>query len=810
MLLRMFAAGIALAVVAGAADPAQEFSQSIRPVLAQNCAGCHNPNSRNAANFLKASTLKDIDAERGLWRNVAIQLRNRTMPPVDSKLSEADRLRVAQWVDARLRQTACNAGDFAGAATVRRLNRREYHNTIRDLLGVDFDVTAIFPADGTGGAGFDTNGETLYIQPMMLERYLQAAQQILDRVIITPRLTKTLAASELKGGAADSPGQTGATGAFPVYLDGDYDVRVLLDPKAAAAKLTLQIDGADAGPLAAQRGGRGGGGGRGATAGSLIGTAVHLERGTHTLALAGDGPLPAILSVSIEEKPASPSAEKRALHYRLFGMEPGDQPLDARRSARQVLAAFVPKAFRRPVEPAEVDRFLVMYDRAAERGDPYEERVKLALKAVLVSSDFLFRMENRQTRPGIYPVGQYELATRLSYFLWSTMPDETLLRLAEQSRLQDPKVLAAQVDRMLDDPRARTFVSTFVGQWLGTQEIGGKFMPILTETLGYYTPEIAADLKAQPVLLFDRIVGENRSVLELLNSDYTYLTQRLVKYYQMEDQVKDVNDNQFHLVKLPDSRRAGLLGMAGILGMTSHYEQTSPVLRGAWVLDTLLGTPVPPPPPNVPPLEPGDRSAVKISTREKVLQHRSDPACSACHRLMDPIGFGLENFDWMGRWREQETGGKPIDASGELPSGDKFNGVAELRETLLKQKDEFVRQLAAKILGYALGRSLQDGDSCTVQRLVDAAARDQYRARTLIREIVMSVPFRNTQGGAMSAAPVDAPKLDITAVTAKSQDAKSHNNGETVVPGRATAPPAATPSSTARPPAPATPPVKKQ
>jgi hypothetical protein len=257
----------------------------------------------------------------------------------------------------------------------------------------------------------------------------------------------------------------------------------------------------------------------------------------------------------------------------------------------------------------------------------------------------------------------------------------------------------------------------------------------------------------------------------------------------MEDQVKDVKDNDFHLVKLPDRRRAGLLGMAGILGMTSHYEQTSPVLRGAWVLDTLLGTPVPPPPPNVPPLEPGDKSAAKTSTREKVLQHRIDPACSTCHRLMDPIGFGLENFDWMGRWRERETGGQPIDASGELPSGEKFNGVVELRETLLKQKDEFVRQLTAKILGYALGRNLQDGDSCTVQRLVESVATDQYRARTLIREIVLSAPFRNTQGGAAKAAPMDAPTLDITAVTSRSQDAKSHNNGEAAVPGRVPAAP---------------------
>ena len=245
-----------------------------------------------------------------------------------------------------------------------------------------------------------------------------------------------------------------------------------------------------------------------------------------------------VISLSVNEKPAEPSPEKRALHYRLLGMEPGDQLLQPRKIAQLTLAAFLPKAFRRPVSPAEVDHFLAMYDRAAERGDPYEERIKLALKAALVSSDFLFRIEERRPKPGIYPLGQYELATRLSYFLWSTMPDEQLFRLAEQGKLQDPKVLASQVDRMLDDPRARAFTSSFIGQWLGTQEIGGRFMPLLQEVASYYNADIAADLRMQPVLLMDRIVGENRSLLELLTADYAFLTKRLVKFYEMDGQVK--------------------------------------------------------------------------------------------------------------------------------------------------------------------------------------------------------------------------------------------------------------------------------
>jgi hypothetical protein len=370
------------------------------------------------------------------------------------------------------------------------------------------------------------------------------------------------------------------------------------------------------------------------------------------------------------------------------------------------------------------------------------------LRGVLVWPDFLFRLEKRNPVPGIHQLSQYELAARLSYFLWSTIPDDQLTRLADQGRLQDPAVLKAQVERMLDDPRSRTFVNTFVGQWLGTQDVGGRVAPLLTELQSYYTPDVAADLRAEPVLLFDRILGENRNLLELLNADYTYLTERLVKFYQLEGKV-DVHGNEFQLVKWPDNRRAGVTGMGAVLAMTSHYEQTSPVLRGAWALETLLGTPVPPPPPNVPPLDP-DKKLKELSVRQKLEQHRADPSCAACHKLMDPIGFALENFDWMGRWREKEANGQPLDTSGELPSGEKFTGPVELRQTLLNRKDDFLRHLTGKVLGYALGRSLQDGDSCTVQRLVDDLAKDGYRARTLITDIALSVPFRNTQGGVVN------------------------------------------------------------
>jgi hypothetical protein len=592
---------------------------------------------------------------------------------------------------------------------------------------------------------------------------MTAAQQILDRVIITPAVARTFVP-----GPVDAKSEYSMS--VPAYIDADYTVVAAQEGTDSPAKLFLKVDGVLAGPLQ----GRNFNGGpvtrksaltKSILAKNLTRIQVRLTRGDHLLTIGAGDAVARITNVQIDQVPESPTPEKRALHYRLLGTEPGESPLQARKAARQVLASFLPRAFRRPVEPAEIDRFMTLFDRSAQRGDPYTESVKLALRGVLVWPDFLFRMEKRNTEPGIHPLSQYEVAARLSYFLWSTIPDDQLTRLADQGRLQDPAVLKQQVERMLDDPRSRTFVSSFVGQWLGTQDLGGRVAPLLTELQSYYTPDVAADLRAEPILLFDHIVGENRSLLDLLNADYTFMTERLVKFYQLEGKV-DVHGNNFQLVKWPDNRRAGVTGMGSVLAMTSHYEQTSPVLRGAWALETLLGTPVPPPPPNVPPLDP-DKKLKQLSVRQKLEQHRADPTCAACHKLMDPIGFALENFDWMGRWREKESNGQDLDTSGELPSGEKFNGPVALRQALLNRKDDFLRHLTGKVLGYAIGRSLADGDSCTVQHLVDDLAKNDYRARTLITDVVLSIPFRNTQGGDLKVTPTSsaAPKRQRPMVT---------------------------------------------
>jgi cytochrome c553 len=725
-----------------------EFSGTIRPVLAEHCGSCHNPgNPKNRIDFLKAQTAADLEAGRGMWRNIAAQLRNRTMPPMASKLTEDDRVGVAAWIDNRLRETACAAGPYAGPPVTRRLNRREYRNTVRDLFGIDYAVTDIFPADGTGGEGFDTNAETLFLPPMLMERYLEAAQQILDRVIVTPPLSKTVGAADL---APLLPGRPPRrlivpgdelTARVSVYDDGMYTIKLSADrPTEGPVKLTLLADGAKAGVLDFARYESKGGATRAAT--------VRLARGEHSLTLKHQDTLPIeVYYLAVDQRAQEASAEKKALHYRLLQLEPGETPVDARGAASRLLAGLLPKAFRRPVSEAEIDKFLALYDRVAKRDDPYEERVKLALKAVLVAPEFLFHLTaGASEQPGIRPLSEHEVAARLSYFLWSTTPDDELRRLADQGQLRKPGTIAAQVDRLLDAPRSRAFASTFAGQWLGTKDLGGRVQPTISEVQDFYTPEVAAELREEPVVFFHNLLTTNASLLDLLDGNYAFLTERLVRFYELEGKVPPVRGGLFHRVEWPDQQRAGLLGLASVLAITSNFKQTNPVVRGAWVLENLLGVKVPSPPPDVPPLETEANRNAKLTTRQKLERHRESPACAACHNLMDPIGFGLENFDGYGRWRDTENG-LPVDAAGVMPSGEKFNGPVELRGILLKRKAEFVRTLTGKVLGYALGRGLHDADHCSVQRIVAALEKDNYRARTLIREVTLSVPFLNSQGG---------------------------------------------------------------
>ncbi len=748
----LLAAGAAIAQQTGPAA----FETRVRPALNEHCSSCHNPeNPKNKIGFLRTRTAEDMETSRGMWKKVAAHLRNRTMPPVANKLSEDDRVFIAAWVDERLRSTACAAGEQAGSVTLRRLNRREYRNTIRDLLGIEFPVEDLFPADGSGGEGFDNNGETLFLPPILMERYLEAAQQILNRVVATPAFSQTFPAHLLLPDRVKdknkplvlAPGEQ-VSARTTVFADGDYEIRVSIDrPRDREKLIFVSIDGGVPAKLVYQKDSNGG-----PTARS---TFAKLARGEHTIdAKMGDAPID-FFFVGVQQRVQEPTPDKRVLHYRLFGTEPGEQLADPRGAARRLLARFVPRAFRRPARAGEVERYLKLFERAFERGEPYEEGVKLALRGVLLSSDFLFRLEEEPKGKSARALNDYELASRLSYFLWSTMPDEELFALAKAGSLAKPEVLAEQVDRMLDDARSRSFAGTFIGQWLGTREIGGRAAPTVSAVQHFYTPDVAVDLREEPVMLFHHIVTENRPLTELLDSSYTVLTERLVKFYEFEGKV-DVKGNSFQRAEWPDRTRAGILGMGSVLALTSHYQQTSPVLRGAWVLDTLLGTPAPAPPADVPPLEPDGKKEKGLTVREKLVRHQADPSCAACHKVIDPIGFAMENFDWIGRWRANDAG-KPVDARGVLPTGEKFDGPVQLREVLMSRKADFLRHLTGKVMGYALGRSLEDSDHCTAQTLADRLEKDGYRARTLIRDIVLSAPFRR-RGPAVEKDPAELSK----------------------------------------------------
>ncbi|WP_166831452.1 DUF1592 domain-containing protein [Thalassoroseus pseudoceratinae] len=737
-------------------ESATLFEQSLRPVLVETCGDCHDPDdAENAVPFLSATKAEAVATHRGLWKNVAEQLRNRTMPPADAvQPSEEDRLRIANWIDETLRQTACQLGEYAGQVVSRRLNRIEYDNTIRDLLGVDLDVSDTFPVDGSGGEGFNNNGETLFLPPILMERYLEAATTALDAAIVTPRLKKTFRPDDLqiesksqRNSNQTLPKKSAANAFVTVYVAGDYTIRVTAaTTESHPAKVVLKLDG-----IAANRFEFTGEKNKPIQESAV----VRLARGVHAITIRTEETPLTIHRLEITENRNEPSDRKLENHQKLLGRSPGDIPKNPRDAAYKVLKKFTRRAFRRPVGETEIEGYLSLYDRAAERGDPYPEAVKLAMKAVLVSPHFLFRVEDEPNGSQLEPIGDHELAVRLSYFLWSSMPDDELNRLADAGKLHERDVLTSQINRMLNDPKADIFAEQFIGQWLGTQKVGNGHAPDTSTFRDQFTFKLVFDMQAEPFHLFAHILEQNRSLLELIDSDYTILNRRMQVHYGLIKPPKDAGSkwvlNQYRekdggsweLVELPNDQRGGVLGTAGVHMLTSYPNRTSPVLRGGWVLETLLGVHVPSPPPDVPELKRGKKE--KKSLREQLAMHRDHSACAACHNLMDPVGFALENFDVLGRWREKD-GNQEIDASATLPTGQKINGPAGLRKALLDRKDDFLRQLTRKMLGYALGRSLTDADDCTIGQITDAVTKDDYKARTLVREIVLSTPFRMRSG----------------------------------------------------------------
>lgn len=418
------------------------------------------------------------------------------------------------------------------------------------------------------------------------------------------------------------------------------------------------------------------------------------------------------------------------------------------RAARQILAAFLPRAFRRPVADSEIVPYLDLFRAARKKGQIFETAIFFTLRGVLVSPFFLFRVEPANTTGEPRPLDSYSLASRISYFLWGSLPDELLFDVAAAGGLHDGPILQQLIPRMLRNDRALGFAQRFTEQWLHTRELMGDKAPDAKLYPAYAADEeLRSDIRLQPVLFFREVFAQNLSLLSFLESTHTIGTSNLNKHYGIKMPIRQNASKQPQWVELPlDSHRGGLLGMSAVLSVASYPYRTSPVLRGTWILESILGTPPPPPPPNVPALEESKEGAPPKSVRERLTRHRENPVCASCHSRIDPLGFALENYDPIGRWRTEESG-KPVDASGELPDGTKIDGPEQLKTALLARKDVFVRNLATKMLGYALGRGLTIEDSCAVDAIVDEVKRKDYRAHALIEAIVMSAPFR-TQAAA--------------------------------------------------------------
>jgi mono/diheme cytochrome c family protein len=742
---------------------AADYHDEIQPILAKHCYACHNAKKAKAKLNLEAfADEASILKARKTWKKIYDQINAREMPPEEKPRIPAPELeKLTAWIEATLDRPDPNAPRDPGRVVMRRLNRVEYRNTIRDLVGIDFNPNAEdFPSDDVG-YGFDNIGDVLSMPPILMEKYLAAAEKILDTAIVSedrnkPKIRRFDARNmQVSGGGAPEGDMLVmfANGESVQSVDiaeaGKYLLRIRAAGEQAGgepAKMALLVDGRPIRvievPVTRKDA-------------KVYEEKVELRAGPRKITTAfindyynpeakpKDRDRNLILDYlevvgPVDLKPPDPPES----HQRLFFTKPGPS-LPKRQAAAEVVGRFAKQAFRRPLAPAELERFLALYDLAEKQGDPFEASVKLPLQAVLVSPHFLFRIEhgsaNRDVDPsakgGAHRLGDYELASRLSYFLWSTMPDAELFDAAEKGNLHEPAAYEAQVRRMLKDRKARSLAENFAIQWLQLRRLethapDPKRFPAWDEKL-------RAAMHDEAVLLFDEIVRDDKSVLDLLGATYTYLNERLAKHYGIEG----VKGPELRRVELADPRRGGVLTMGAVLTVTSNPTRTAAVKRGKWVLETILGTPPPPPLPDAGELKDETDEDRKLSLRQRLEKHRADPSCAACHKRMDPIGFAFENYDPIGAWRDRD-GAHAVESAASLPDGSSFKGPVELKALILSRKDDFVRCLTEKMATYALGRGVEYYDASTVKGIRKALADNQYRISTLVMEIAKSYPFQ--------------------------------------------------------------------
>ena len=748
-------------------------------ILDQYCVTCHNDELRSRGTVpvsLQSVDLANIPAGAELWETVIRKLRTGSMPPAGRPRPTSAALDdLASWLEVRIDRAAAAQPNPGRTVPLHRLNRTEYQNAIRDLLALDIDVSALVPADDQS-YGFDNIAGVVKVSPTLLERYMNAARKI-SRLAVgaspmapsgeTFRVVSDLSQYQHRDGLPfGTRGGMSVTYNFP--RDGEYDIKIqLLDLFAGAPirephQLEVSIDGerttvfnlrppdSENGQSSVYI--------RGpddlevrvpVEAGPRDVTATFIEK-THALPESvrqpfarphGEGDYlmyqPHLGTMRITG-PFSPSGiGDTPTRRRIFICTPSN-PSEETSCAKQVLGTLARRAYRRPITDADLEELLTFYTEGRATGS-FEQGIERGLRALLVSPDFLFRVvsDPSDATPGTtYRLGDLELASRVSFLLWSSIPDDELLAVAVQGQLRDPAILEHQVRRMLADPRSEALATNFAGQWLRLRNISGVLPSDVI--FPHFGESLRQDFVRETELFFDSILREDRSITQLLTADYTFLNERLAKHYGIEG----VYGSDFRRVGLADDIRRGLLGQGSILTVTSYPDRTSPVGRGKWILENVLGTPPPPPPPNVPELESDADAGRVLAMRERMEQHRANPVCASCHRIMDPLGLALENFDAVGRWRGYMPGGTPIDASGTMPDGTPFDGPADLRGLLVRSPEQFATVVTEKLLTYGVGRGLEYYDAPAVRQITREAAASDYGLASLIVGVVKSTPFQ--------------------------------------------------------------------
>jgi mono/diheme cytochrome c family protein len=754
----------------------------------QHCVGCHNSRTPQPANDpvnLQTASLEDVLPHAVTWERVLRKLNVRAMPPQDRPHPpEAEYVAFTSWLEGSL-ERAWKSRSTPGRYVVHRLNRTEYGNAIRDLLGLEIDVTELLPSDGAN-FGFDNIAASLGTSPLLLERYLSAAQRISVMAVgdptARPGTTEYSISREFsqsrhveglplgtRGGTvvrhvfpADAEyklfgrlvrgveeGYAGVEGnetpdTFVITVDGeevysaqiggpkDHEVQVK-DMNEAKALVDARMTGrafVTAGPHDVGFTWRE----RPAHRQDVWQPSLRDSQEVHMI-----GGLARLKTVGIEGPYTVKGLSTTPSRARLFVCQPTSASTESA-CAQKIFTNLAQRAYRRPVTAADVEAPMTFYTQARESEGDFDAGIRAGVARILASPSFLYRIERDpvNARPGTaHPVSDVELASRLSFFLWSSIPDQTLMDLAIAGRLRAPGVLATQVRRMIADERANALVSNFTGQWLQLRNLEAKVNPDLL-MFPDFDDNIRKAFRRETELFFAHIMRENRSALELLSADYTFVNDRLASHYG----IRGVYGSRFRQVKLTDPNRRGLLGQGSILSLTSVANRTSPVLRGKFVLSTFLNTPPPPPLPSVPTLEESNKGAAPKTVREQLERHRSSPVCASCHRIIDPAGFALENFNSVGQWRNATDDGTPLDTAGVLADGSKVDGPAALRNAILSRPDAFVTIVSERLLTYALGRGVEPSDMPVVRSIVRRTAKNNYPLSSIIQGIVESAPFQ--------------------------------------------------------------------